>query len=108
VQGVLSGFDICIDSAIELGPTDTQLLQNLPPILLPAEDFPTEESQRRSHRLLNYTKLRVPGTSNEPKRLSLAYQFHPCSGTGRREMFEFDMLDEAVENLLPGGLRGEW
>jgi hypothetical protein len=88
-----------------MGPNDTALLAELAQdINSEANDFPSRgKFQRRAHRLLNYTKRRVPGIQTrsltEPTTNGLAAA-EPADGA----LDEFDLLDEAVESLLTGGL----
>lgn len=102
-------FDICVDLPIELGPTDTALLAELAnDINVKADDFPNRgKFQRRTHRLLNYTKLRVPGiqirTDAEQSFTGLAAFTEAEEGTDD----EFDIVDDAIENLLSNGLKGD-
>ena len=102
-------FDICVDLPIELGPTDTALLAELATdINAKANDFPNRgKFQRRTHRLLNYTKLRVPGiqirTDAEQGFTSFATATEPMDGAED----EFDVVDDAIENLLSNGVKGD-
>lgn len=102
-------FDICVDLPIELGPTDTALLAELASdINVNANDFPNRgKFQRRTHRLLNYTKLRVPGvqirTDAEQSGANLAAFTVAEEGTDD----EFDVVDDAIENILSNGLKGD-
>lgn len=104
------GLDICIDLPIELGPTDSALLAELAQdINVKANDFPDRgKFQRRAHRLLNYTKLRVPGvqirTDADPAFSTLDTVQEEKEGTDD----EFDVSDAAVENIFTNGLRGEY
>jgi len=101
-------LDVCIDLPIRLGPTDTALLTELAQdINVKANDFPNRgKFQRRTHRLLNFTKRRVPGvqirTDADPAFASLAVAQAEAEGTDD----EFDLSDAAVENLFANGLRG--
>jgi hypothetical protein len=102
-------FDICVDLPIEMGPNDTALLAELATdINAKANDFPNRgKFQRRTHRLLNYTKLRVPGiqirTDAEQSFASFATATEPVEGAED----EFDVVDDAIENLLSNGVKGD-
>lgn len=101
-------FNICVDLPLEMGPTDTALLAELAAAInSKADDFPNRgKFQRRAHRLLNYTKRRVPGvqtrTIMEP---AFAGNIAAEEPDGAED--EFDRMDEAVGNLLAGGLAGD-
>ncbi|GIT97580.1 hypothetical protein [Sulfurovum sp. TSL1] len=102
------GLNVCVDLPIRLGPTDTALLTELAQdINVNANDFPDRgKFQRRAHRLLNYTKLRVPGvqirTDADPAFSTLAVIQEEEEGSDD----EFDVSDTAVENIFTNGLRG--
>ena len=102
-------FDICVDLPIDLGPNDRALLAELATdINANANDFPNRgKFQRRAHRLLNYTKLRVPGvqvrTDAEQSFASFTTATEPQEGTED----EFDVVDDAIENLLSNGVKGD-
>jgi hypothetical protein len=104
------GFDICIELPLEMGPKDTALIAELAAdINADAEDFPDRgKFQRRAHRLLNFTKRRVPGVQ-----IRTDSDAQPSSMTVAMEMEEddapedeFDRIDAAVDQLLDAGLRG--
>ena len=104
------GFDICIELPLEMGPTDTALIAELAAdINADAEDFPDRgKFQRRAHRLLNYTKRRVPGvqirtdSDAQPSGTAVSLEMEQEDAPAD----EFDRIDEAVDQLLDAGLRG--
>lgn len=102
------GLDVCVDLPIRMGPTDTALLVELAQdINAKANDFPNRgKFQRRAHRLLNFTKRRVPGvqirTDADPVFASLAV----AQTTEQSADDEFDLSDAAIDNLFANGLRG--
>lgn len=102
------GLTVCVDLPIRLGPTDTALLAELAEdINVNDNDFPDRgKFQRRAHRLLNYTKLRVPGVQirTDADQTSVALADVPEEEEGSDD--EFDVSDAAVENIFANGLRG--
>jgi len=100
-------MDICIDIPIEMGPTDTALIAELATdINAKANDFPNRgKFQRRAHRLLNYTKRRIPGI--QTRTASASSNFSVASEPEQGAEDEFDRIDEAVENLLASGIKGD-
>lgn len=94
------GTDVCVELPIEVGPNDTALLAELAQdINAKANDFPERgKFQRRAHRLLNYTKRRVPGIQTRTGSNSILVDDDASDD-------EFDRLDGAVDNLMSAGLQ---
>jgi hypothetical protein len=102
--------NICVDLPLQLGPEDTAMLLQLAGDInaKPDDGLAGGKFQRRTHRLLNYTKRRVPGVQMQAAFVPgvdspLTALDEPAAED------EFDRVDTAIDNLTSGGIvpRGE-